>query len=366
MRNKLASLQNLPRSPLGSHVTKAYHHLADFGGGPVLQWLRSYWKNRIGRKHPFQTWKTVSGVFTMPDVTKISIAGDWGSGTQEAAWVAQQIKNANPNYTIHLGDVYYVGDQAETESNFLGMNSAPGYVPCIWPDGSARDFALQGNHEMYARGYAYFDSVLPVFNQEASFFCLENDYWRVVGLDTGYNSVSIPLIEEIIPPSCLLNKQQLDWLRNVVFRKKDNKGIIFLTHHQYFSAFEKQYPKLGEQLAEFSDVPVLWIWGHEHRFAIYGRHRLGNGIEAYGRCIGHGGMPVELCAIKNHSAPLLFTDTRSRSTEGITVGYNGHANLTFACDSLHINYVDLMGLSVICEKFTATTNGVAFKGFVPC
>jgi hypothetical protein len=56
-------------------------------------------------------------------------------------------------------------------------------------------FCLDGNHEMYARGFAYFDRILPALGpmlhgkpcaQKASFFCLENEYWRIIGLDTAY------------------------------------------------------------------------------------------------------------------------------------------------------------------------------------
>ena len=37
---------------------------------------------------------------------KVSIAGDWGTGTLEAASVATQIQRFQPHFTIHLGDVY--------------------------------------------------------------------------------------------------------------------------------------------------------------------------------------------------------------------------------------------------------------------
>jgi hypothetical protein len=60
---------------------------------------------------------------------------------------------------------------------------------------------------MYALGgSAYFDRMLPTLGlieggfsqgQKASFFCLENEFWRVIALDTGYNSVGLPLLEYI-------------------------------------------------------------------------------------------------------------------------------------------------------------------------
>jgi hypothetical protein len=56
---------------------------------------------------------------------------------------------------------------------------------------------------MYARGYAYFDRMLPrlgpitngkTHGQKASYFCLENQHWRIIALDTGYDSIGWPLL----------------------------------------------------------------------------------------------------------------------------------------------------------------------------
>ncbi len=89
----------------------------------------------------------------------------------------------NPHYAIHLGDVYYVGDRNEVDENFLGIkNEHNNFEPCLWPKGLLGSFALNGNHEMYARGFAYFDRMLPNLGrlkngqptgQLASYFCLE-------------------------------------------------------------------------------------------------------------------------------------------------------------------------------------------------
>ncbi|MBV9761185.1 MAG: hypothetical protein JO340_11525 [Acidobacteriaceae bacterium] len=46
-----------------------------------------------------------------------TIAGDWGTGTQEADTIAGLIANKDSDYTIHLGDVYYVGDDDEIQEN---------------------------------------------------------------------------------------------------------------------------------------------------------------------------------------------------------------------------------------------------------
>jgi hypothetical protein len=231
-------------------------------------------------------------------------------------------------------------------------------------------FALNGNHEMYARGFAYFDRMLPRLGlmtngqptgQPASYFCLENEFWRIIALDTGYNSISFPLLEYIIQPSCDLRAEQLHWLRTVVRpRRDDQRGIIILSHHQYYSRYDTCYPKQAEQLAEFFPRPVLWFWGHEHRLAVYNLFGLPGGIQAYGRCIGHGGMPVDISpsTTKHSQCTVEFIDERHyRNHENLTIGYNGFAQLSIKRDRLDVQYVDVRGEAIFSEAWT-TKDGV--------
>ena len=76
---------------------------------------------------------------------------------------------------------------------------------------------------MYALGYGYFDHILPKLGvrgsprgQRASYFCLENDHWRIIALDTSYNSVGAPIVEHFLQPDCALPTQLIEWLRTVV------------------------------------------------------------------------------------------------------------------------------------------------------
>ncbi len=242
MRKDLNPLLGLHRSALVSLMQKSasdtpqdnhfQYLLSAFTKKHVGEWLKEYWKYRIGRKHPFQTWINHSGVFTIPNSCKMSVAGDWGTGTDEAFEVGRRILESQPDYTIHLGDVYYVGSELEVMENFLGNAEGNKFSPCTWPRGRTGSLALSGNHEMYARGFGYFDSLLPTMNvngvqQEASYFCLENDHWRILGLDTGYNSVGLPGIEQVIQPSCELTKEQIDWVGGL--KLSDSKGLINTT-----------------------------------------------------------------------------------------------------------------------------------------
>jgi len=389
-RKDLQDLQDLSRSPLLSYLQKQakpqaprnktiaatvvpprYPILAAFSPTRIFKWISEYLSHRIGPRHPFLTYAksdSEQGVYRLEGddaEIRIALAGDWATGTDEAERVAKLIESFHPHYSIHLGDVYYVGAPDEVDENFLGIkNPRNDYAPCLWPNGSHGSFALNGNHEMYARGYAYFDRMLPKLGlisdgkpqrQKASFFCLENDHWRIIGLDTGYGSIGWPLVEYIVQPSCALRTEQIDWLRKVVQpRDDDSRGIILLSHHQYYSRYDYWYPKQAKQLAEFFSRPVLWFWGHEHRMAIYPEYGVPGGIRAFGRCIGHGGMPVDLppAQPKHPECAVEFIDDRPYpNDENLTVGFNGFARIRLDGNRMTVNYVDVDGAVIFSESW---------------
>jgi hypothetical protein len=224
---------------------------------------------------------------------------------------------------------------------------------------------------MYARGRGYYGTILPRMGyrhgaaewgdgQWASFFCLENKHWRVIGIDTGYDSTKfdlgkMPVFQRskmirksrLLKPRCCLPEPILAWLRDTIRPEADPRGLILLSHHGYHSAFSCWYPVPAEQLAQILHRPFIWFWGHEHKLAIYDQYAVKNGLGAYGRCIGHGGMPVERGREPDIAeSPLLAWDNRRyENGEPIDVGYNGHAHLAFDGPALHIEYRDLN-----CEK----------------
>ena len=394
-RKDLEDLQDLPRSPLLSYLQKQaqpraprrktadlvpveYPLLAAFASTRIVTWIWQYFSMRLGPRHRFLTYGKSNpdqGIYRMAggdSEVRIALAGDWATGTDEAHRVAGVMSAYDPHYSIHLGDVYYVGGPQEVAENFLGINN-PGndYEPCSWPQGSLGSFALNGNHEMYARGVAYFKHMLPnlglIVNgkpskQKASFFCLENEHWRIIALDTGYDSIGWPLVEILRSPACALRPEEIEWLRDVVRPNQDDtRGIILLTHHQYYSRYDDWYTAQARQLAEFFSRPVLWYWGHEHRMAVYEEYGVSGAIRAFGRCIGHGGMPVDLPPAhpKHRECVVEFADHRHYpNDENLTIGYNGYAQMTLKADRVTVQYVDIDATVIFTEVWKVDANGL--------
>ncbi|MBK8551018.1 MAG: hypothetical protein IPL53_08160 [Ignavibacteria bacterium] len=137
-----------------------------------------------------------------------------------------------------------------------------------------------------------------------------------------------------------------------------------MTHHQYCSAFEEEYSKPAEQLASVigEDREVLWYWGHEHRLAVYGKFKRDKGITAYGRCIGHGGMPVEFKAKlkpeKVKECSLILHDARKNiEIKDVEIGYNGYVMMNINGTELKAEYYDIRDELLLTEKWKADGTG---------
>jgi 3',5'-cyclic AMP phosphodiesterase CpdA len=273
----------------------------------------------------------------------------------------KELRKTDPHYTLHLGDVYYTGTPDEVRDNFTGPD------PC-WHYGSRGTYVLPGNHEMYCNGKGFFVTLLHLLHkqnyppetiQASSYWCLENKYWRIIGLDTGQHSVSTPGIEALWPPDTYIDEKAMKWLKNYVFQDPaDRRGLIIMSHHQISTAFDTAYTRLAEQLTEVMGPAardVVWIWGHEHRMAVYDKRAVTpHSVPAWGRCIGHGGMPVENKK-PNHKRA---TETKLRHyddrvyNQKENLGYNGFMNMEMLGPEIHLSYLDLYGNTLMKEKFT--------------
>lgn len=362
------------------------HDISDFLTQSLWSWIYHYVKSRFGRKYPYTTYELPeTGVYDLPSNIEISIAitSDWATDTADSFAVAEQMKAHNPDYTIHVGDTYYVGAPAEIISNFVEPGSP-------WVRGLSGSFAVLGNHEMYARGTAFFKYLLPTLGmrdasgaytgQKAGFFCLQNEHWRILGLDTGYHSTGTPLIEFIpgLGPDCHFDDKQLEWLEKTVGlgNQSDKRGILIFTHHQFITAFtkESEYSKPARQLATLlgPERTVVWLWGHEHKLSVYGKKQVDQGLSVYGRCIGNGGTPVEVSspnfttdAKKNGYQALVAVDDRLQKTiNGRELGYNGYVVLKLNQATLRLDYYDNTDY-LFTEQWTANNQTGRIEGTLP-
>jgi|688.fasta_scaffold04426_11 hypothetical protein len=317
----------------------------------------------LSRKRPLPRYKEIhQGIFPiLGSQCSIGLLSDWASYTSESIRTGNKLKEHACDITIHMGDIYYVGSREDVLLNF-GEAGA-------WPWGKKASFAIPGNHEYFSSAAGFYEELLPkmgltsgeqIWKQESGFFCLENDYWRIIGLDTGYHSVGKQIIKKTLGQDARLDDYLLKWLKEVVkpFAPGDNRGIILLTHHQPKSAFESPYEKIVEQLAPIlgNKRPFIWLWGHEHRLAFYGTNTQKDSMLHFGRCIGHGGMPVALGNSVKLDAPdlesgqqqsLVFHDQRSnpkheelKTLSNQVLGYNGYATIELDHQQAILRYYD--------------------------
>lgn len=376
---KLASIPIIGRSTLlarfqqeavQGHPTARFQKLAAFG--VTIKWVTLWLKDLIHRNVAYPTYPPgATGIFDLTKTAdgpiRIAVAGDWGTGTFEADMVAENMLRAAPHYTLHIGDVYYMGEAREVSENCLGAGTEF-YKGVKWPSGSRGKFSLMGNHEMYSGGHAFVSEFLPtlglvdanknvVSKQYGSYFCLITDHWIILGLDTGYHSggipplASVPLVNRIpkLNIDARFDPKMLTWLQQTIQSLQADgnaaKPVLLLTHHQPYSVFEQSFPTPVQQLASLGflkDRECVWLFGHEHRFTIYTRQILPGSINAYPHCIGHGGMPVDSSEPKTPNQNIQFYDPRQhpidRDDPATLVGFNGHAVLSFDGPAMTIEY----------------------------
>ena len=274
----------------------------------------------------------------LPANAVVALFGDWGTGEPTAQRVMQQIKAASPTHAIHLGDVYYSGTPREVQNRF--QNVIDRFGP---PRSACKYLALNSNHEMYSGGYGYFDGTLPRFSQEASYFCLANEDWQLIGIDSGYEDHG-------------LQDPQKEWLA-AQLQRQGTKNVL-LSHHQLFSPYESVSDKrLPKKTADLLAKIYAWFWGHEHKCIIMDDHL---GIKA--RCIGHAAIPDPVPYGKPNfpDVPILRVDER-RSPDGVNV--HGFALLKFAGSRLDDSYIDEFGTVFFAERLdTGGTPAVIIPG----
>lgn len=279
-------------------------------------------------------------MFGISDQCTIALVSDWGADNDPAVRVRDQIVAKHPDYVIHLGDIYYAGQDNEART-FLAH----------WPKaGQKHSFALNGNHEMYSGGHAYFEKVLPAFLQPASYFGLYNQNWQFLGVDTAF------VDHQLTSPEDSRLDKQFAW---VVDKLKDtSRSSILLSHHQPFSAFQPEHDnasRLRDDITKIYEAvgpdPVFgWFFGHEHKCTIYD-----DSYSPYrARLIGHGCIP-HLPPGRPDNPPIPFTATNMTTRpDGSGYAISGFALLTLNGPILQVDHINEDGTVWTQETWTRT------------
>ena len=298
------------------------------------------------------------------DTVKIAIVGDWGTGAWSdgnidypALLVINNVKSLTPDYTIHLGDVYYAGtagflDSDEELANFVND----------WPNGSQGSFMLNSNHEMYSGAQGFFGKGLkaPQFaiQQNTSYFAIQGEKWIVIGLDTAYYDKS-----DLFMNGALNDANQINFIKSL---DTANKTVILLTHHNPTNiegTGTANLPLWNQVISALGRAPEFWYWGHVHNAMVYSDTSFAaqNGVKA--RCAGHGAIPFGVAwglqnpdgttkpTIEYYAHELLSSVYDSTDPQQAKRVLNGFAMLTIGPDSIKEQFLDQTGT----ERWSQTT-----------
>ena len=309
---------------------------------PLISSILREWENLRFERAPYPPG--TPQLVNLPPKSTIALLADWGGDNSAARHIASIVKRQQPSLAIHLGDIYYGGVKTECETflQLWPLQTNSQYPEIGVPLGTS--YALNGNHEMYSGGEAYFNIVLKAFGQLQPFFCLETDYWRIIGLDTAYAGGRLKPSGPDDPIST-----QWNWLVGLL-RNSGKKKNIFLTHHQPVSAHKDEFQDSEQLRKDIADLLATegiapdaifgWFFGHEHRCALY------RDTETFfnARLIGNGCIPHEVQTEKEADpgcTPVDYFNKRQTSkNSGAAVSM--FAKLTFMDPSaeLLIEYVD--------------------------
>jgi hypothetical protein len=397
-------LAGLAQAHLNSVANQATHNAVGdalpavvnlFGEGNPIVWapvMVNILLEHLLPKADFLAATDEKSYIEIPSKCSIALLGDWGADNDHAQRIAKIVQDRKVDFAIHLGDIYYAGNQYECE-RFLAN----------WPlKGKGTSFALNGNHEMYSRGIPYFKTVLPTFGQEASYFTLYNNDWQLHGLDTAYVPFSIDgnvevegppnfwqrilgSVQAVVPflghenfdrkPDARL-QSQWDWLLGKIVANPKKKNIL-ISHNQPVSAYLPEFQagaflynefwKLRQAVPSGLHSILAWFFGHEHKCTIYDDTK----TEFRARLIGNGAIPhsrqVLTEAAKDEtqtSCTAVFTmnnrvlEKDLLGIKNLDLAISGFALLTLDGADAFVEYINEDGSLFLREKLTGKPNEV--------
>ncbi len=279
--------------------------------------------------------------------TTVALFSDWGTGYYHSRYITAHIARMGVAQAIHLGDVYYIGSQSQFDDQVT-----PVLEPLLK---QMPVYMLNANHEMDSEGIPYFKYLrhkqaqgrkrgFAAQPQETSYFCLRNDGYQVIGIDTAYHEKGRHNDDDLQAwLGARLEEGRDAGLTTVLLsqnepyaRRKNSGGV----------AVHERRELCDEDLGAFVDAGLIhaWFWGDEHYAALYEPN---DAMPFVGSCVGHGGYPFGIKrddAGPNDLVPLVWAETGSRF-EGIPGlrqdrGNNGFCHVTLAPDGIELRYID--------------------------
>jgi hypothetical protein len=237
------------------------------------------------------------GTFAPEQKISVALFADFGTGLDHSRYIAKHIANFDPDYAIHLGDVYYAGRFSEFRQHFIEP-----LAPVIQ---RSRFFSMNANHEMFSGGVPYFDYLFERRNtkagwlaqeQEGSYFCLWNKQYQIIGIDTAFHADGRHNVTE-------LNQWLGERLREGKSASPKRTNIL-LSPNEPYALGNKKFSALYHDLEEFIQERLIdfWFWGNTHYCTLFGQSEKAPFI---GSCIGHAGHPIYKKDVeKNHAKHL--------------------------------------------------------------
>lgn len=245
----------------------------------IVTWLKYY-----DKRHDQPN--TVTRIKIAEDVS-LALAGDWGTGFYRNASnpapsesVASILEQIMPDYSFHLGDVYYTGLPEDNLTQFPPTEGK--HFLDIWPRARLSTFALNSNHDMYPGAHGYFAEVLAnskfAEQRDSNLVWLENSNWVILCLDSAFSAAWVGLYGE-----GHLDQLQLELLSEAA---ATGKRILLLSHHNGLDEVGTHKRHIWNQVVKaLGGADAWWYWGHAHLGSVY---TVTDNIHP--RCSGHGGI----------------------------------------------------------------------------
>jgi len=295
-------------------------------------------KDKAG--HPLETDQKIT----------VALIGDFGSGLYYSRFIAKKIAEFQPHSVIHLGDVYYAGRAKEFEENFQKPLD-----PLLT---TSQVFTLNANHEMMSGAFAYFNYIKykrttrqgwAAQDQEGSYFCIRNENYQLIGIDTAYHE------------NGRHNNEKLQtWLGERLRQGKQaspKRTNILLSQNEPYRLGQENFTGVYHDLKKFIDAKLIdfWFWGNTHYGALFDKT---NKLPFIGSCMGHGGHPIykkdveedtkkhyDLLKKKKSVAPIQWVELTPRFPDGIRpeMGNHGFCIMELQNGAVRLTYYDWLG-----------------------